>query len=100
MSLLLGAAFAFALYPGLLRLNALTDSGGFHAYTYQNQGPMQFRPAQSHLPALHFVRYPEYWNRFRKGDVYRFELRRGGLRFYQVNMRPITAAMQEFYQLQ
>ena len=98
MSVLLGAAFAFALYPGLLRLNALTDRDGFHTYSYHNQRPMQFQPAQSHLPTLHFASYPEYWSQFGEGDEYKFEIRRGGLHFYQVNMRPITSAMQKFYQ--
>ena len=97
LGILLGAAIGGALYPGALRLNQWTDSSGLHVYTYQSQGEGRFIPLGESLPELHFDDYPEYWRKFGVGEHQDFELRRGGLGFYQLNMASIHDAIVEHY---
>ncbi|MCK7509538.1 MAG: hypothetical protein MZV70_39540 [Desulfobacterales bacterium] len=51
-------------------------------------------------PALEFPGHHEYWAQFKPGSVHQFELRRGGLGFYQLNMRPLEKALREYYERQ
>jgi hypothetical protein len=98
LAALVGVGFAVALYPGLLRINAVSDSGGLREYEYVLESNHTFTAIGTELPTLVFERYGEYWAQFESGSIYRFELRRGGLGFYQLNMAPVYAAMKEFYQ--
>lgn len=95
LSILLGVGISCALYPGALRLNQWTDNSGLHVHTYQSQGRGRFTPLDESLPELHFDDYPEYWRQFGVGEHQGFELRRGGLGFYQLNMAPIYDAIVE-----
>jgi hypothetical protein len=97
LAALVGAGFAVALYPGLLRINAISDPSGLQEYAYVLESNHTFRAADAGLPALHFERDREYWAQFELGSIYHFELRKGGLGFYQLNMAPVYAAMKEFY---
>jgi hypothetical protein len=97
LALLLGVSAGAAAYPGALRVNALTDSTGLQEYEYSLAADRTYRPAISGLPTLSFSHYPEYWAQFDIGSQYRFRLRKGGLGFYQLDMKPINVAMREFF---
>jgi hypothetical protein len=97
LATLVGAGFAVALYPGLLRINAISDPSGLQKYAYVLESNHIFKAVDAGHPALRFERDREYWAQFELGSIYHFELRKGGLGFYQLNMTPIYAAMKEFY---
>ncbi len=49
------------------------------------------------FPIFSILVVREYWAQFESGSIHHFELRKGGLGFYQLNMAPVYAAMKEFY---
>jgi len=97
LSLLLAVATGLALYPGALRLNQATDSEGLRAYEYRLTAYVVFSPADTKLPVLSFSGDAEYWGQFKLGTAYSFELRKGGLGFYQVNMRPVRDRISDYF---
>jgi len=97
IAIVLGATFAAALYPGLLRINQLTDRVGLRPYLYQLQPDGSFAPLQKGLPDLVFPRYAAYWSGFSVGSLHEFRLRKGGLGFYQVDLAPINETMREYF---
>lgn len=100
LAALVGVGFAVALYPGLLRINAISDANGLQKYAYVLEGNSTFRAVDVGPPALHFECDREYWAQFELSSIHHFELRKGGLGFYQLNMAPVYAAMKEFYREQ
>jgi WD40 repeat protein/RsiW-degrading membrane proteinase PrsW (M82 family) len=89
LALLVGGAFGAALYPGLLRLNQLTDQVGLTTYQYELQSDLSFKPvADKTLPTL-YLDDDDYWSEFETGSIHEFQLRKGGLGFYQINLAPI-----------
>lgn len=99
VAVLAGAAFGAALYPGLLRINQLTDTDGLTLYEYRMTAPSHFAPLREGLPLLDFPeRHAEFWSGQPAGAIEKFELRKGGLGFYQINMRPIYDRIESFYQ--
>lgn len=100
LAALVSAGLVVALYPGLLRINAISDPSGLQKYAYVFESNHTFRAVDAGLPALHFERDREYWAQFESGAIHHFELRKGGLGFYQLNMAPVYAAMKEFYREQ
>lgn len=100
VALLFGGTFGAAGYPGALRLNALTDSDGLRTYQYRLTRERQFEPLAQGLPTLAFPQYYEYWAQFETGSLHEFELRKGGLGFYQLDMRPVNEALHDFYATQ
>jgi hypothetical protein len=97
LSLLLGAAAGAALYPGLLRVNEATDDEGLRAYDYRLTAYVVFSPMDPNLPVLTFEGVADYWGQFKIGTIHRFELRKGGLGFYQVNMQPVHVKTREYF---
>ena len=93
----LGCALAAALYPGLLRVNQLTDRGGLVSHRYALQADLSLKPVEDGLPVLRFPRYADYWAHFARGSLHEFALRRGGLGFYQVDMAPVNEDMRAWY---
>jgi hypothetical protein len=100
VALLFGAALGAAAYPCALRVNAFTDVDGLRRYDYRLTPELTLRPLVAGLPTLAFPSYADYWSSFRVGSVHTFELRRGGLGFYQLNMLPVEAALREYYEEQ
>jgi hypothetical protein len=100
VSIVLGAAFAAALYPGLLRVNQLTDREGLRAQQYRLGEYGLFQPLDPRLPDLVFLDYHDYWQQFPRGSQHEFLMRRGALDFFQVDMEPVHARMREFYRSQ
>lgn len=98
VAVLFGATVGAAAYPGALRLNALTDSDGLRTYEYQLTAQRHLEPLRAGPPALVFAGHYEYWAQFAPGSVHQFELRRGGLGFYQLNMRPLEKMLREYYE--
>jgi WD40 repeat protein len=99
IALLLGGVFGLALYPGLLRLNQLTDSNGLKSYQYELQSDLSFKPVNDNtLPTLH-LNDDKYWADFETGTFYEFELRKGGLGFYQINLAQIEKLKAELDKL-
>ena len=96
MAMLFGIGAGLASYPFLLRVNAWTDPIGLQAYSYM-LADYDTWVAEEDVPDLVFDISSEYWDQFEPGDSRSFELRRGGLDFYQVNMRPVYAEQREFY---
>lgn len=94
---LLGVAVGMALHPLLLRLNAVTDTEGLKTYQYQLAEEGTLLPPSEELPVLYFPRYPEYWAQFEIGSVHTFELRRGALGFYQIDLEPVKERWREYY---
>ena len=92
-----GITLGCALHPGLLRLNQLTDVDGLQRYAYRLVSNKRFAPLRGGLPTLHFTKYDDYWAQLKVGSIHQFELRRGGLGFYQVNMAPIKIAVRNYY---
>jgi hypothetical protein len=97
LSLLLGGAVGFALYPGALRLNAATDSEGLRRYDYRLTSYVVFSPLDAQVPELSLPRDADYWGQFKLGTVHPFDLRKGGLGFYQVDMGPVHAKMHDYF---
>jgi len=97
VALLFGGTFGAAGYPGALRLNALTDRDGLRTYQYQLTRARELAPLTPGLPALAFPQYYEYWAQFPAGSLHAFELRKGGLGFYQLNMQPVNEVLHDFY---
>ena len=95
VGLLAGAVLMVAGYPGLLRINQLTDTAGLKSYEYEMRQPARFYPVQDAdgLPLIELKPH-ELWSSQRNGSRHRFELRRGGLDFYQLNSAPIRQALQ------
>ena len=77
-------------------MNAWTDPIGPQTYRY-TLAERDVRAAEEDVPDLVFDISSDYWDQFEPGDARSFELRRGGLAFYQVNMRPVYAEQREFY---
>ena len=97
VSVVLGAAFAAALYPGLLRLNQITDAEGLKPQQYRLEEYVLLKPIDRELPDLAFLDYHEYWQQFPRGSQHEFLMRKGGLGFHQVDMGPVHERMREFY---
>jgi hypothetical protein len=98
VALLFGGAFGMALYPGLLRINQLTDTRGLQTYQYVLQQDYSLKPLNdSALPSFYFESDLDYWSHFDWDSIHNIELRKGGLNFYQINMAPIYADRREYF---
>jgi hypothetical protein len=99
IAILAGAAFGAALYPGLLRINQLTDREGLIAHEYKMVKPASFVPLKPELPAIKFPeRHVFFWSSHTLGQIETFRLRKGGLGFYQIDMAPIYKRIDNFYE--
>lgn len=93
---LLGVVFALALYPGLLRLNQLTDSAGLQQIEYRHIMDNRFSPVRADLPEI-IMPADAYWQSIPENHIVVFSLRRGKLDFYQIDMAPEYAKMRRWY---
>lgn len=90
---MLGLAFGFAAVPGLLRVNALSDTAGPKAHTYILQAHTRLVSHEPNAPTVIFEHDRDYWSLFAVGSEHRLYLRRGGLGFQQVHLSPLYADM-------
>jgi WD40 repeat protein len=96
VALLVGGAFGAASYPALLRLNQLTDTEGLKTYRYELQSDLSFEPVEDKTLPILYLGDEEYWSEFEFGSIHQFELRKGGLDFYQINLAPIEELKAEY----
>jgi hypothetical protein len=96
-ALLFGFGVGLAAYPFLVRVNAWTDSGGLHQYDYRLGVDYVWRSVLPGTPDLEmYLSGSPWWRQFMPGDGYTFELRKGGLGFWQVNMAPVYDAQKKY----
>jgi len=100
LATMIGFGVAVALYPGLLRLNQLTDSDGLVAHDYVLREYGRLAPMESGPPEVSFSRYHDYWSQFSLGSTHRLYLRHGGLGFYQLDEAPLLEAARAYYEKQ
>jgi hypothetical protein len=72
IGILLGGACGAALYPGLLRLNQVTDTAGLQTVEYQSTSAGTFAPLREGGHVLEFDDNADYWAQFPAGATYRF----------------------------
>jgi len=96
LGVLLGLVMAVAMYPGLLRLNQLTDARGLQVFEYQHMAPNRFQPLDDRLPVI-LMPSDDYWRSLPYDETTEFYLRRGALGFYQLDMGPLYKDMRQFY---
>ena len=91
------AALTAAVYPGLLRVNALSAEP--QSVTYKAVATGRFEPVDRELPAVNLtgLHLDEYWAQYPPGTEHEFHLLRGAGGFYQLNLRPFYAQTQDFY---
>jgi hypothetical protein len=97
LAVLVGLVVSAALYPGLLRINQVTDVDGLRGYEYRLRNDWLWEPRDGALPTLSFTDYYEYWSQFKPGVRKEFQLRKGGLGFWQVEMAPVNDEMRAYY---
>ncbi len=100
LAAMVGLSVGVALYPGLLRLNQLTDSSGLQPHEYILRDYAELEPVEDGLPTVRFNHYSEYWRQFPRDSSHRLYLRRGGLGFYQLDQAPLVDAMRAYYEKQ
>ncbi len=96
VALLVGGAFGAASYPALLRLNQLTDTEGLKPYRYELQRDLSFEPLEDKTLPILYLGDDAFWSEFEFGSIHQFELRKGGLDFYQINLAPIEELKAEY----
>jgi len=96
-ALLFGLGTGLAAYPLLVRVNAWTDNGGLHEYDYRLGADYVWRSVMPGAPDLEmYLSGSAWWRQFVPGDGYTFELRKGGLGFWQINMTTVYEAQKKF----
>jgi hypothetical protein len=96
-ALLFALGTGLAAYPLLVRVNAWTDTAGLQGYDYRLDTNYVWRSREPGIPDLDmYLSGSAWWRQFRPGDSYTFELRKGGLGFWQVNMSPIYEAQKHY----
>jgi hypothetical protein len=96
-ALLFGLGIGLAAYPLLARVNAWTDTAGLHAYEYRLATDYVWRSGEPGTPDLDmYLSGSRWWRQFHPGDSYTFELRKGGLGFWQVNISPVHEAQKHY----
>lgn len=91
------AALTAAIYPGILRYNAMTADP--QQVQYRAVGEGQFESTIPGFPEIDLrkLNVPEYWSEYPEGSEHEFDLMRGNGGFYQVDLRPVFARTREFY---
>ena len=100
LPVMFGLAFAAASHPALLRINQLTDMSGLARYIYVRQEDGRYLPENIGLPSLSRDYPPDYWAQFSPDSTYEFELRKGGLGFWQLSEVPLKEAYHDYYETQ
>lgn len=96
--LLIGLGAALALYSLLPRLNAATDTGGIKSYEYVLGPDYIWHSSAEDAPDLDvYLEISEWWQQYEPGDRRAFDLRKGGLGFWQLNMSRIYTEQQAYY---
>ena len=98
-ALLFGLGVGLAAHPFLVRVNTWTDLGGLKSHEYRLNNEQVWIATNDGPPDLDlYLSSSDWWQRFKPGDTYTFELRQGGLGFWQVNMDPVYNDQKAFYE--
>ncbi len=98
-ALLFGLGAGLAANPFLVRLNAWTDLGGLKSHEYRLNEELVWNATNGGAPDLDlYLSSSDWWQQHKPGDTYTFELRKGGLGFWQVNMIPVYNDQKAFYE--
>ncbi|MCS3903470.1 hypothetical protein J2T55_001491 [Methylohalomonas lacus] len=97
LALLLGVSVALAVWPGLLRINAVTAADGpeQHVYTLAADGVLQ--PDTAGLPVMRRPIDANFWNAQSAGSRWPFAMRRGLFGFWQYDSRPLIENIRQYY---
>ena len=100
VGLLTATLLTSAVYPGLLRVNAITAESQRIAYVAVGLG--KFEAKKEGLPALDLsdIQIKEYWKQYPPGAEHSFLMQRGIAGFYQVNLNELYAESRDFYRNQ
>jgi len=97
-AILMGISMAAVSYPLLLRINQWTDADGLQTYTYTKKNIRLWEAENEGLPDIKFAHKSlRFWDEFRIGSTKQFEIRKGSMGFYQLNMKPIREEQRTFY---
>ena len=98
LALMIGILVSVAMYPGALRINAITGSMEPVAYGYHvvkgTEGVVLY-PVDNDMPVIDDFAHKKFWDKFAKDDVYQINIRKGGLGFYQFNSSLIVDEIRE-----
>ena len=95
---LVGLGIALAMYALLPRVNAVTDSGGLKSYEYVLGADKIWRTDSGLAPDLEiYLETSAWWQQYQPGDTRLFDLRKGGLGLWQVDMSKIYAEQKAYY---
>lgn len=98
-ALLTGLGVGLASYSFIPRANMLTDTDGLREYSYTLATDHVWRSDNPVLPELRlYSKDSRWWRQYGPGDTYTFELRKGGLGIWQVNMSKVYEAQKMFYE--
>lgn len=97
-SMLFGLGIAFALYAFIPRLNIMTDASGLNSFHYTLSDQYIWKSLGDSPDLELFLRGSRWWEQFKPGDEYVFQLRKGGLGIWLVDMSDIYRAQKEFYE--
>ena len=76
----------------------MTDTTSLATYTYVRQADGRYLPENFGPPPV-TIEYPaEYWSRFAPGSIHEFDLRKGGLGFWQLSEVPLREAYHEYFE--
>jgi len=97
-AVLAGFGAGLAAYSLIARLNIMTDADGLKSYAYTLGTDYIWRSENHSLPELRlYLHSSKWWQQYKPGDSYTFELRKGGLKLWQVNMSKIYESQKLFY---
>jgi len=97
-ALLAGFGMGLALYSFIPRINILTDEGGINSHSYSLDSDYMWKAKEPALPKLDlYLKNSRWWKQYKPGDTYTFNLRKGGLGIWQVNMEQIYDDQKKFY---
>ena len=93
LAILIGAVVGFAMIPGALRINALTDFNHANTYDYkvtQGTNRVVLRPVVDGMPDIDYFATNRFWGKFDKNMTYPVQIHKGILGFYQFNSSAIA----------
>lgn len=93
LAALIGVVASFAMIPGALRINALTDFNRADTYDYvvaQGADGIVLRSVVTGMPDIDYFAKNKFWGKFDKNATYPVQVHKGLLGFYQFNSSAIA----------
>ncbi len=96
-ALLACIGFALFIYTLIPRINIATDNDGLNDYVYILDEDNVWQSMQGYPSVNVYLSQSKYWKQFKPGDKYTFQLRKGGLGIWLVNMENVYEEQKRFY---